>query len=108
MAVKPQKIFQPVIATANDLASGVSVYRRADGVWSPDVVQAQIAATAEDAAELQKSVDRDYAANLIVEGLLIAVTSAPAVRPQSLREIIRAEGPTIDVPGSAFSQAHGV
>ena len=98
MAAKPQKTFKPVVATANDLASGISVYRRADNVWSPDVTQAQVANTAEEAADLQKKVDRDFAANLIVEGLLIAVVNAPALRPQSLREIIRAEGPTIDVP----------
>lgn len=98
---KAPKVFQPVIATANNLRTGDVVFRTDAGLWSHDVAKAQVAATPEAAAQLQDAADADSAAGIVVDLALIPVTQENGVpRPVALRERIRAQGPTIAMPGN--------
>jgi hypothetical protein len=96
---KTPKPFQPVAATANALRTGDVVFRSTDGVWSRDVTHAEVAETTETAAKLQAAAEGDAVANLVIDPVLIPVVrEGGLIRPVALREIIRARGPTIDVP----------
>ncbi len=97
---KAVKVFQPVIATGNALRTGDVVFRTGAGLWSRDVTKAQVADTPEAAARLQGAADADNAACIVVDPVLIPVSrDGGVVRPVALRERIRAEGPTIVMPG---------
>jgi hypothetical protein len=99
---KSRRPFQPVIATANDLATGVVVFRSVAGDWARDVTGAQVAETEADASTLQLAAERDQTANRVVDLALIPIVREGGVlRPAALREIIRASGPTIDLPGQS-------
>ena len=98
---KAPKVFQPVIATGNNLRTGDVVFRTTAGLWSRDVTKAQVAETVKAAASLQTAADADNAACVVVDPVLIPVTrDGGIVRPVSLRERIRAEGPTVEMPGN--------
>lgn len=98
---KAARPFQPVIATANVLDTGVVVFRTAVGAWSGDVSQAEVAESAEAAAVLQAAAEADQRANKVVDLAIIPVVrDGGALRPAALREIIRASGPTIALPGA--------
>ena len=98
---KAPKIFQPVIATGNNLRTGDVVFRTGAGLWSHDVTKAQVAETPEAAAQLQGAADADNAACIVVDTALIPVTRDDGVvRPLALRERIRAQGPTTAMPGN--------
>ncbi len=82
--------------TANDLRSGAVVFRRPDGRWSEEVLDAEIALTAEAADALLAGARADHDACIVVEPVLVEITmtgNRPA--PTRLRERIRAEGPTV-------------
>lgn len=97
---KPAKPFKPVIATANDLATGAVVFRSSHGRWQATPDEADVAENDQDAAALQAICERDLAANRIVDLALIPIVrDNGAIRPVELREIIRAQGPTIAWPG---------
>ena len=96
---KPPKVFEPVIATGNALRSGDVVFRTAAGLWARDLNKAYVASTPDLAADLRTAADADGAANIVVDVALIAVSrEAGGIRPLALRERIRANGPTIDLP----------
>jgi hypothetical protein len=98
---KAPRPFQPVAATGNELRSGDVVFRTAAGEWLRDVSRADVAVDAQDAERLKAAMDADAAANIIVDPALIAVTKSDSgVRPLALREIIRANGPTVALPGN--------
>jgi len=88
--------------TANRLADGAVVFRRADGGW---VLRVEEAAAADDAAAgaLLAAAERDAAAALVVAPYLIDVAlEAGQPAPTFYRERIRAYGPSrafhADVP----------
>lgn len=94
--------FSPVAVTANDLRSGRVVFRDAAGGWTTHVASAAIAATPEEAEALLHVARADEAACRIVDPVLIDVDAgAAAPLPASLRERIRAAGPTAGLPGDA-------
>ena len=102
---KTTKPFQPSVAIANDLRTGLVVFRRADGAWLSSVAEAEIATTREAADALLTRVRADFDAGLVVEPTLIEVVSEKGfVRPLELRELIRASGPTIVVPASTGTE----
>jgi len=86
--------FDWVAATANDLKGGEVVFRRADGSWTRLVAEAEFVPGGEAGAALLVRAQADHAANRVVEPALIAVDPATR-RPLSLRERIRADGPTV-------------
>jgi hypothetical protein len=104
------KITGPVVITANRVGDGAVVYRRADGAWTTDLGNATVVTNAAGAHEL---IDAAAADDLNAVGSYVApvkLTADGAVRPGNLRELIRRNGPTIELPvtsgvQSAFTEA---
>ena len=92
---KAAKPFRPMAVTANDLRSGIVVYRTSDGRWSRDIGTADIAKTPKVADKLLAAAMLDQDTGLVVEPTLIEMTGR---RPASLRERIRNTGPTAGLP----------
>ena len=92
------KITGPSMVTANRTWDGIVIWRTPDHGWSPDLSDAAIVRTADEArALLAESVADDIGA----VGAYIApveIRDAGKIRPGNLREHIRSEGLTIDLP----------
>jgi Protein of unknown function (DUF2849) len=92
------KITGPSIVTANRTWDGVVIYRTASNGWSTDISHAAIVRTADEArALLAESVADDVGAI----GAYIApveVKDSGEIEPGNLREHIRLQGVTIDLP----------
>jgi len=94
------KMKGPRIITANRLTDGRVVWRQADGLWAEEVAKAQILADAEAAAALEKAL-ADAVAAIVVEPYEVEVAPGSQTPvPVTLREKIRASGPTIDLPAA--------
>jgi hypothetical protein len=98
---KKIKITGPSVVTANRTWDGVVIYRTASRGWSTDLSDAAIVRTGDAARQLLvESVADDVGA----VGAYIApveVKDEGRVKPGNLREHIRLEGVTIDLPVSA-------
>lgn len=95
---KKIKVTGPVVVTANRVGDGAVVYRQANGGWATALTDAVIATNPEDARALMAAALAD---DLRAVGPYIApvkLSAAGQVRPGNLRELIRLEGPTIDLP----------
>ena len=80
--------------TGNRLRDGAVIYRVADGEWTTDIGQA--AAYGADAEAALKAAEADVAGAVVVGIELIdVVQGASGLEPVSLRERIRAYGPTV-------------
>ena len=92
------KITGPSMVTANRTSDGVVIYRTAAKGWSTALSDAAIVRTAEEArALLGESIADDVGAI----GAYIApvgVGDSGKIEPGNLREQIRSEGLTIDLP----------
>jgi hypothetical protein len=92
------KITGPSVVTANRTWDGIVIYRTAAKGWSADLSDAAIVRTADDArALLAESVADDVGA----VGAYIApveIKETGEIEPGNLREHIRSEGVTIDLP----------
>jgi len=92
------KITGPSMVTANRTWDGVVIYRTAAKGWSTDLSDAAIVCTADEArALLVESVADDVGA----VGPYIApveVRDGGRIKPGNLREHIRSQGVTIDLP----------
>jgi len=92
------KITGPSIVTANRTWDGVVIYRTAAKGWTTDLADAAIVRSADEArALLAESVADDIGAI----GPYIApveVNDAGKIKPGNLREHIRLQGVTIDLP----------
>lgn len=96
---KTGKTFRPVAITANDLRTGRTVYRASGGAWVTEAARAEIALEAPRAEALLAAAKADHDSGAVVEPFAIEID--PAARtPLSLRERIRAGGPTIPLPGA--------
>jgi hypothetical protein len=92
------KISGPVVVTANRVGDGAVVYRRVDGGWTTALDDAAITTDAVTARELVHAAIAD---DLRAVGSYIApveLSRSGEVRPGNLRERIRLNGPTIDLP----------
>jgi hypothetical protein len=92
------KITGPVVVTANRVGDGAVIYRCADGGWTTEL---RAAAIATDAATAQALLHAAIADDLRAVGAYIASVKLARdgeVRPGNLRERIRLNGPTIDLP----------
>ena len=91
------KITGPSIVTANRTFDGAVVYRTAATGWSTDLADAAIVRTADEArALLAESIADDVGA----VGPYIApveIKASGKIKPGNLRELIRAQGVTIDL-----------
>jgi hypothetical protein len=94
------KIHGPVVITANRLHDGAVVYRTAEDSWSTDLAEAAVATTAEEAKALLASAAGDGVR--AVDPYVAPVELSPDRVPQpgNLRERIRLNGPTIELPGA--------
>ena len=95
---KKIKITGPSMVTANRTWDGAVIYRTAHQGWSTELADAAIVRTSDEArALLAESVADDVGAI----GAYIApveIKNAAAIKPGNLREHIRSEGLTIDLP----------
>ncbi len=92
------KITGPSVVTANRTCDGIVIYRTAAKGWSSDLSDAAIVRTSDDArALLAESVADDVGA----VGAYIApveIGDSGKIEPGNLREQIRRQGVTIDLP----------
>jgi hypothetical protein len=95
---KKIRITGPSIVTANRTWDGVVIYRTARQGWSADLADAAIVRTSDEArALLAESIADDVGA----VGAYIApveIKEAGKIEPGNLREHIRFQGVTIDLP----------
>jgi len=98
---KKIRISGPSMVTANRTWDGVVIYRTARQGWSADLSDAEIVRTSDEArALLTESIADDVGAI----GAYIApveIKDSGKIKPGNLREHIRSEGVTIDLPVSA-------
>jgi len=95
---KKIKITQPSAVTANRTSDGAELWRTARKGWSTDLNQAQIVRTSDEAKALWAEAIAD---DLGAVGSYIAPVEVDAngtIRPGNLREKIRVEGTTIELP----------
>ncbi|MGH6834061.1 MAG: DUF2849 domain-containing protein [Methylocella sp.] len=100
----------PEVVTANRLADGIVVYAGRDGAWATRLSQAKIFADKAAAEAGLLLAQNDAKRNLVVEPVAVEVIGdASELRAVTLRETIRALGPTIDfLPRSrAFARDAG-
>ena len=83
-----------LVVVANQLASGRTVFQRADGRWS-DSLHAALVHTEEKTAELAVQ-QAGSEPTLVIDAYLVRLDEA--ARPEQLREAIRVSGPTILPP----------
>jgi len=87
-------------ATANRLRDGAVVFRTVTGGWSSRIGDAEPVGGEAEAGRLLAEAERDAADAVVVGPYLIDVESGEdGVRPLSLRERIRAFGPTTPMVG---------
>jgi hypothetical protein len=87
----------PKVISANRLADGIVVYAGRDGSWSERLSQAKIFASKAEAEAGLLVAQNDAKRNLVVEPFVVEVAEdATGLRAITLREAIRARGPTID------------
>jgi hypothetical protein len=82
------------LVTANRLRDGIPVYRTGDG-WSPAIADARLVPESESKALLAAAEDEPKPQTVVTPYLIEAVEEGGTVRPVTLRERIRATGPTI-------------
>ncbi len=87
----------PKVICANRLADGIVVYAGRDGAWAERLSQAKIFADKAEAEAGRLVAQNDAKRNLVVEPVVVDVAEdASGLRAVTLREAIRALGPTID------------
>ena len=85
----------PQALTANRLHDGEVVYLAADGSWIERLGQAQVLSSkAEGEAALAKGIQAERELK-VVNAYLLDLISPDASKPQKMREVIRAAGPTV-------------
>ena len=92
------KITGPVVITANRLADGVVVYRTPEADWTTRISEAAVATTAPAASDLLATA---VAEDVLVVGPYVAPVGLDLggrAQPGNLRERIRVNGPTFDLP----------
>ena len=93
------KVTGPVVVTANRLSDGAVVYLTAGKEWTTRIEDAAVVSTAPAATELLQAATADdvgavgaYVAPVRLDGT--------AIKPGNLRERIRLQGPTFELPAS--------
>jgi hypothetical protein len=96
------------VITANRLIDGIVVYAGHDGAWTGHLTEAKLFASKAEAEAGLLAAQNDAKRNLVVEpGLIDIAEEANGRRALTLRESIRARGPTIDFlrQGGVFDYA---
>ena len=91
------KVTGPSVVTANRLGDGAVVYRTLEGGWTAQLDEAAIVSTADAATELLTAARRE--GTRVVDVYVAPVkVERDRVLPGNLRELIRLQGPTIELP----------
>ena len=85
------------VVTANRLSDGAVVYRTGDGRWSTDIRDAAVVETAAAATTLLAAAKAD-GVNAVDAYVAPVKLDGDSILPGNLRELIRLNGPTIDLP----------
>jgi hypothetical protein len=93
------RINGPIVVTANRLSDGVVIYRTADNRWTTQIAAAAVVTTVPAATELLHAAIAD---DISAVGAYIAPVEVDAgrIRPGNMRERIRLQGPTFDLPAT--------
>ena len=87
----------PHVISANRLSDGIVVYAGRDGAWAERLDESKVFASQAEAEAGLLRAQNDAKRNLVVEPCLVEVTEeASELRAVTLRESIRARGPTIE------------
>jgi uncharacterized protein DUF2849 len=96
MAGKSKKPFLPQVLTANLLVGGEVVYLRADGHWSEELNAADVYISRGEADEGERvAADAVKDQKILDPYLFVVERSGNVIIPTSVREKIRASGPTV-------------
>jgi hypothetical protein len=92
------KITGPSMVTANRTWDGVVIYRTARQGWSTELSEAAIVRTADEARTLLAESIADDVGAIGAYIAPVEIKSSGVIEPGNLREHIRSEGVTIDLP----------
>ena len=92
------KITGPSMVTANRSWDGVVIYRTAAKGWSTDLADAAIVRTADDARTLLSEATADDVGAIGAYIAPVELKDSGKIAPGNLREQIRSEGITIELP----------
>jgi hypothetical protein len=92
------KISGPSVVTANRTWDGVVVYRTAAKGWSVELTEAAIVRNSDEAKELLAEAVADDVGAIGPYIAPVQVDEAGKILPGNLREQIRRDGVTIDLP----------
>jgi hypothetical protein len=95
---KKIRITGPSMVTANRTRDGVVIYRTARQGWSSELADAAIVRTSDEARALLAESIADDVGAIGAYVAPVEVRESGAIKPGNLREHIRSEGVTIDLP----------
>jgi hypothetical protein len=94
------------VVSANRLADGAVVYLGRDGAWVRSSDSARLFVSDDEAAVGLEAARQDIKRNLVVEPFIVEVVAdAEHTDALSLRDKIRARGPTIEYMGKTLAKA---
>jgi hypothetical protein len=92
------KITGPSVITANRTWDGVVIYRTASRGWSTNLSEAAVVRAADEARTLLAESVADDVGAIGAYIAPVEITDGGAIEPGNLREQIRRQGVTIDLP----------
>jgi hypothetical protein len=95
---KKIKIAGPSVVTANRTWDGVVIYRTSRQGWSAELSDAAIVRTSDEARALLAESAADDVGAVGPYIAPVEIKNTGAIKPGNLREHIRSEGVTIDLP----------
>jgi hypothetical protein len=95
---KKIKISGPSVVTANRTWDGVVIYRTAQHGWSPDLSDAAIVRTSDEARALLAESIADDVGAIGAYVAPVEIKDSGRIKPGNLREHIRFQGVTIELP----------
>jgi hypothetical protein len=93
------KVTGPVLVTANRLGDGAVVYLTAGKEWTTRIEEAAVVSTALAASELLQAALADDIGAVSAYVAPVDLASG-SIKPGNLRERIRLQGPTFELPAS--------
>ena len=98
---KKIKLAGPSVVTANRTWDGIVIYRTPRQGWSPDLSDAAIVRTSDEARTLLAESVADDVGAIGAYIAPVEIKDTGKIKPGNLREHIRSEGVTIELPVSA-------
>jgi Protein of unknown function (DUF2849) len=95
---KKIKITRPSMVTANRTWDGLVIYRTAQQGWSSALSDAAIVRTSDEARALLAEAEADDVGAVGAYIAPVEIGDGGTIKPGNLREHIRSEGVTIDLP----------